>query len=148
MPHVCSEALRRKRKLLPLAKMGYSEDALKKRKCTKCLRILPLVKFAKRCAHFRQPCCSMCIYKHTKKRKSRSNVQRKWSIRNKLKITAHAVVKRAIARGLMKRPKRCSECSSSKLKVEAHHDNYRKPLSVRWLCSSCHKLFHSLRRLV
>lgn len=30
--------------------------------------------------------------------------------------------------------------------LDGHHDDYDKPLSVRWLCRSCHVSLHARRR--
>lgn len=50
--------------------------------------------------------------------------------------------RRAIADGrLVRQP--CERCS--KLKVQAHHDDYSKPLEVRWLCPVCHNHLHAER---
>jgi hypothetical protein len=38
-------------------------------------------------------------------------------------------------------PGSCEFCGESK--AEAHHDNPRKPLEVRWLCVPCHKSWHA-----
>ena len=35
----------------------------------------------------------------------------------------------------------CSVCNSTNI-VEGHHDDYTKPLEVRWLCKACHKEWH------
>lgn len=46
---------------------------------------------------------------------------------------------RAISSGkLVRRP--CEICGNPK--TDAHHDDYNKPLEVRWLCRSCHKKWH------
>ncbi len=42
-------------------------------------------------------------------------------------------------RGLLKREK-CERCGAKD--VEKHHDDYSKPLEVRWLCRGCHRLLH------
>lgn len=60
-----------------------------------------------------------------------------WNRRNPLAARAHARVTYALARGrIHKTP--CEVCG--KLKTEAHHEDYAKPLDVNWLCRSCHKL--------
>ena len=41
----------------------------------------------------------------------------------------------------MKRP--CENCGA--LEVEAHHDDYDKPLEVRWLCRHDHRQLHRER---
>ncbi len=54
---------------------------------------------------------------------------------------AHQLVRNAIRRGELKRPIRCSECGRIG-SVDAHHDNYSRPLHVRFLCRSCHLNHH------
>ena len=34
----------------------------------------------------------------------------------------------------------CEDCGSKK--VQAHHEDYTKPLEVRWLCAKCHNRVH------
>lgn len=52
-----------------------------------------------------------------------------------LKRRARALVARAIKRGDVVRGV-CERCAS--VKVDAHHEDYTKPLEVRWLCRRCH----------
>jgi hypothetical protein len=51
------------------------------------------------------------------------------------------LVRYAINSGRLKRPKRCEICKN-KNKVDAHHEDYLKPLEVNWLCRHCHTKLH------
>jgi ribosomal protein S27AE len=42
-------------------------------------------------------------------------------------------------RGKLK-PQPCEQCGEAK--VQMHHDDYTKPLQVRWLCRACHLALH------
>jgi hypothetical protein len=56
----------------------------------------------------------------------------------KQRFFARAQVKNAIKSGLLiKHP--CEVCGDV---AQAHHDNYDKPLDVRWLCLDHHREFH------
>lgn len=70
---------------------------------------------------------------------------KKWQQNHPTKRKAHNLASSAIKCGrLIKRP--CEICGN--LKVEAHHDDYEKPLSVRWLCKTHHAEHHvQMRRL-
>lgn len=54
---------------------------------------------------------------------------------------AHCAVRDAIKKGEMVRPDRCSECGRQ-VEIEAHHEDYGKPLEVIWLCLDCHMKLH------
>jgi len=59
---------------------------------------------------------------------------------NPLKYRAHQLVGRAVLTGkLTKKP--CEVCSKVNT-VQAHHDDYSRPLDVRWLCAVCHCSWH------
>ena len=57
------------------------------------------------------------------------------------KTAAHNAVTRAIRKGSLARPGQCSNCGVE-CKPNAHHDDYSKPLDVRWLCRRCHGILH------
>ncbi len=57
------------------------------------------------------------------------------------RTTARAALRNALRRGEMVKPSQCSVCPSS-IRIEAHHDDYEKPLEVRWLCAACHQAHH------
>lgn len=55
------------------------------------------------------------------------------------KVKARGAVKHALMRGvLVRRP--CEVCGAAE--VQAHHDDYGKPLDVRWLCTTHHGELH------
>lgn len=60
---------------------------------------------------------------------------------------ANCAVGNAVRDGRLKRPSSCSKCFIE-CKPHAHHDDYSRPLSVRWLCVGCHNEFHNFIREV
>lgn len=60
---------------------------------------------------------------------------------NPAKYAAHQAVKKAVKRGDLIRPDSC-ECCGVEGNTVAHHDDYSKPLEVRWLIRRCHRLYH------
>lgn len=57
------------------------------------------------------------------------------------------MVQQAIQSGRLTRPDRCSDCGKKRF-VEAHHwRGYRYPLTVRWLCRSCHRYAEGPERM-
>jgi len=68
-----------------------------------------------------------------------------WIKRNPQKRAAHIATNNAIRDGrLIRGP--CEVCGDTK--VTAHHDDYNKPLIVRWLCRKCHAAHHKAEREV
>lgn len=62
------------------------------------------------------------------------------------KRAAQGAARRAINRGELVRPDVCSCGCGSRGKMEAHHDDYSKPLVVRWLSKRCHEAHHVAER--
>lgn len=74
-------------------------------------------------------------------RKPKTREQRlRWRMRNPLNQVAHDKVRRAVKSGRLT-PKPCEKCGS-RTRINAHHDDYSKPLDVRWLCQGCHLELH------
>lgn len=64
-----------------------------------------------------------------------------WKRANSIKTAAHTAVRKATVSGELVRPVQCSSCSSTN-RIEAHHEDYSKPLDVVWLCRKCHNKLH------
>ena len=62
-----------------------------------------------------------------------------WRENNREKIKAHRAVNKNIKLGLLERKITCDRCGN-KGKLEAHHDDYNKPLEIVFLCRPCHYL--------
>ena len=65
---------------------------------------------------------------------------RDYRMENRAILMAHATVARAIKDGELG-PRPCEVCG--KVRADAHHDDYSKPLSVRWLCRRHHREYHA-----
>ena len=55
-------------------------------------------------------------------------------------------VRSAIASGELVRPKSCEICGESpppakdgRSQIHAHHEDYSRPLDVKWICAMCHR---------
>lgn len=54
---------------------------------------------------------------------------------------ATSAVSHALRDKKLIRPLVCEVCKEEK-RLHAHHDDYAKPLDVRWLCTTCHRDWH------
>lgn len=67
---------------------------------------------------------------------------------------AHDEMEVAIERGILVNPGKCSQCGSvgvfrdGRNSIQGHHDDYNKPLEVRWLCQSCHHEWHKHNKAI
>lgn len=61
----------------------------------------------------------------------------KQRIKHELKAKCRSELRYAILAGKVIKPSNCSNCGEVR-KVTAHHDDYNRPLVVRWLCNDCH----------
>lgn len=65
--------------------------------------------------------------------------RKEWYLKNRDKALAHQKVKLGIKRGLLTK-KPCEVCGDPK--SVGHHEDYLKPLEVKWLCSRHHMRLH------
>jgi len=63
------------------------------------------------------------------------------------KRQARFAMQAATDKGIIKRGDTCEECLAVGF-VEGHHDDYNKPLTVRWLCKQCHFNWHKSHKAV
>lgn len=76
--------------------------------------------------------------------RSRIPYQREYRERFPEKYKAHMAVSVAVRGGRLVNPCVCETCGESfpKKYIHAHHDDYSKPLDVRWVCVACHAKEH------
>ena len=132
--------------------------------CNSCGNTKSISEFGKRTASKDglSPKCKLCASHYDKKRanlphrvKARNSYQmtksytdshnkaaEKYRRKYPLKYKAHNMANNAIRDGkLFREP--CEVCESTD-NIHAHHDDYLKPLNIRWLCASCHSKWHSI----
>jgi len=69
-----------------------------------------------------------------------AELARAYRLRNKAKTQAQNLLNYEIRCGRMSRGP-CEKCGTTE-RVHAHHDDYREPYNVHWLCYLCHKGTH------
>jgi hypothetical protein len=65
-----------------------------------------------------------------------------WGRENKDKVSAHNKVNYALRKGVLVKSVECEECGGGG-EIVAHHEDYSKPLEVKWLCPKCHMRLHA-----
>jgi hypothetical protein len=63
-------------------------------------------------------------------------------------VRAADAVYQALKRGKLVRPSSCEWCGGTNRKIQAHHEDYSKPLEVIWLCIPCHSARHGMLRAI
>lgn len=71
---------------------------------------------------------------------SSARAKKKYIETNPIKRAAHVLVGNAIRDGRLVK-QLCESCGTDK-NIHAHHPDYAYPLSVMWLCASCHADWH------
>lgn len=69
--------------------------------------------------------------------------QRMWIARNSEKRKAHNAVNNAVRDGILTKLN-CEVCGDPE--THGHHDDYSKPLVVRWMCQVHHMEYHRVER--
>jgi transposase-like protein len=70
-----------------------------------------------------------------------NRAKNKWTQTNPIKRQASLKVNNAVRDGRLRKPDYCESCGEAK-RLCGHHDDYAKPLDVRWLCDLCHRAWH------
>jgi hypothetical protein len=91
-------------------------------------------------------------YKAYEKNRSQSEDRResvklwgeRWRNNNAIKKGASTMVRKAVREGKLIKPSHCSDCECEHNRLHGHHDDYSKPLDVRWLCPTCHIQWHKI----
>ncbi len=60
--------------------------------------------------------------------------QTRWQRKNPEKRKVHRILYIEVRAGRMVRPTECSRCGLTASRIDGHHEDYRKPLDVIWLC--------------
>lgn len=69
-----------------------------------------------------------------------ADIHRKYVKENPKKRSAHKAIEKQVRLKLIS-IEPCEKCGA--LTVSAHHDDYDKPLDIRWLCSKHHRQWHA-----
>ncbi len=110
--------------------------------CTKCGAKKELSEFYKDTSRkdgLRRWCKECCrIYKLSEAGKKANRIyHRKQRQLHPEKEKAHHAVSYALRTSRLTRPSHCEDCLKRRF-VQAHHEDYDKPLDVDWLCTECH----------
>lgn len=71
-----------------------------------------------------------------------AKAKRKWIERNSIKRGASTIAGNAVRDGKIEKSEYCMACGITDVRIHGHHDDYARPLEVRWLCSKCHEDWH------
>lgn len=83
-------------------------------------------------------------YDRARGNRQSSDYRRNYRNTHPMKYAAHNLVCSAVRDGRLSRPDRCQECGIQSKNIHGHHNDYAKPLEVRWLCPVCHNAWHSI----
>lgn len=87
--------------------------------------------------------CKKCIKEYNQQphvRDRQAEARLRWVNKNPIKVNARVLINKAIKDGTLIK-ENCEVCGTDE-KIEGHHDDYSKPLEVRWLCTQHHNDWH------
>lgn len=58
------------------------------------------------------------------------------------KHKARSLLRKAVYEKRISKPKICDLCMIESNRIEGHHEDYSRPLDVKWLCVKCHRNLH------
>jgi len=119
------------------------------KRCSSCGMYKPRASFYRCRANIngRHSQCKECHRRYSRSESGKAAFKKsttKYRKANPHRKKAWNTLNRGIERGIINRPNNCMICGSIK-KLQAHHEDYDKPLEVAWLCVKCHKDTHTKR---
>lgn len=124
--------------------------------CTKCKQAKERIHFSKRALSpdGLQSWCKDCMkakkqemryYKKYQEDpvcvKNKSISDAKYLARNATKKRSRDILRKAVQDGRITKPATCSICGAEGI-IHGHHENYKNPLDVIWVCPCCHGDIH------
>ena len=109
-------------------------------KCKECTK-----KDAFNRRHFSEARVKILAYDRLRGNRQGYEYTQEYRKNNRDKSLAHSKVRNAIRSGLLLKGQ-CEVCGA-KDNIHAHHDDYSKPLDVRWLCPEHHRQLHASKDL-
>lgn len=82
-------------------------------------------------------CSETCFNRHDEMKQRR----RRYQTEHDDRVSAHRKVNKALRTGDLVRPDVCNRCGQE-ARLDAHHEDYSRPLDVEWLCRTCHRRHH------
>ncbi len=120
---------------------------MKKEKCKLCKKFIPVSElYADEGRFMCRNCNTERIRKYRKTKKGKDTYKRIMNEqyqRHTKKVLCRGKLYRAVKTGKVKKDSSCSYCGEIK-KLEAHHNDYNKPLDVIWVCRGCHNNIENL----
>lgn len=124
------------------------EKFIDKKTCSQCFEEKFLTEFSKHTRDGYRSECKKCssIQKQLYRIKYKDKITEyrvNYVKQYPYKVKAHSRVTAAIHSGQLVSAKICQAIGCNETKnIEGHHDDYNKPLDVRWFCRQCHRGFH------